>query len=237
MEITSVNNPLVKDALKLHQKKYRDMFNLFIVEGYHLFEEASKFDIIKYIFTTDKSIKGDNVFYVTNQVLTKLAKTKSPQKVLCVCHKLKNKDITNKVLILAGIQDPGNLGTLLRSALAFEFNTVILDNTVDLYNDKVIRGTQGAMFYLNILEMKAVDFINEYPEYIVYGTALDGIPLEKIRIQKELAIILGNEGQGLTSKILNKTTNNITIRTNDVDSLNVGVAGSIIMHYVSRLPF
>ena len=79
MEITSVNNPLVKDTVKLQQKKYRDMFNLFVVEGYHLFEEASKFDVIKYVFTTDRSIKGDNVHYVTNQVLAKLTKTKAPQ--------------------------------------------------------------------------------------------------------------------------------------------------------------
>ncbi len=234
MEITSVNNPLVKDAVKLQQKKYRDMFSLFVVEGYHLFEEAKKFDIIKYIFTTDRSIQGDNVHYVTNQVLVKLTKTKTPQKVVCICHKIKKEEISDKVLILERIQDPGNLGTLLRSALAFNFKTVVLDNTVDLYNDKVIRGTQGAMFYLNIIEMKASDFIKENPEFKVYGTALNGDKLESIKPSKKMAVILGNEGQGVTSNLLEETYQNITIKTSGVESLNVGVAGSIIMHYLNN---
>lgn len=235
MNITSVNNPLIKDAVKLQQKKYRDMFNLFIVEGYHLYEEASKFGIIKSIFTIDTTIKGKNVYYVTNQVLTKLTKTKSPQGVLCVCHKINNEEITNKVLILENIQDPGNLGTLLRSALAFDFKTIILDNTVDLYNDKVIRSTQGAIFYLNIIEMKAIDFISNNLEYVVYGSSLNGMPLESIKPHKNIAIILGNEGQGITKELLGKTDKNITIKTCDVDSLNVGVAGSIIMHYINNI--
>ena len=235
MDITSVNNPLVKDAVKLKQKKYRDMFNLFIVEGYHLYEEASKFDIIKYIFTTDKSIQGENVYYVTNQVLIKIAQTKTPQKVLCVCHKIKKEELSEKVLILEGIQDPGNLGTLLRSALAFNFKTVVLDNTVDLYNDKVVRSTQGAMFYLNIINDKALDFINDHPEYTVYGTSMNGTSLDSVKLQKNIAVVLGNEGAGVSKELLNKTFQNITIKTSDVESLNVGVAGSIIMHYLYNI--
>lgn len=235
MEITSVNNPLVKDTVKLHQKKYRDQLDLFIIEGYHLFEEASKFDVIKHVFTTDRSITGKNVVYVTDIVLAKLAKTKSPQKVLCVCHKLNNNEISDKVLILEGLQDPGNLGTLLRSALAFGFKTVILDNTVNLYNDKVIRSTQGAMFNLNIIEMSAIDFIDNHLDYIIYGTSFNGVVLDTVMPSKQVAIILGNEGQGVSTKLLNKTYQNITIRTNDVESLNVGVAGSIIMHYLNNI--
>ena len=235
MEITSVNNQLVKDTVKLHQKKYRDLLKLFIVEGYHLYEEANKFNIIKHVFTTDQEIKGDNVIYVTKQILIKLAKTKTPQKVLCVCHKVKKEDLTNKVLILESIQDPGNLGTLLRSALAFNFKTIILDNTVDLYNDKVIRSTQGAMFYLNIINMKALDFINLHQEYRIYGTSLNGIELTSIAPSKKLALILGNEGQGVTKELLSKTSDNITIKTSSVESLNVGVAGSIIMHYLNNI--
>lgn len=234
MEITSVNNSLIKDTVKLHQKKYRDQLGLFIVEGYHLYEEASKFNVIKHIFTTDRELVGNNVIYVTEIVLAKLAKTKSPQKVLCVCHKLNNDEISNKVLILEGLQDPGNLGTLLRSALAFDFKTVILDNTVDLYNDKVIRSTQGAMFNLNIVEMKALDFIENHQEYKVYGTSINGTPLESINHNNKIAIILGNEGQGLSKGLLSKTIDNITIKTSDVESLNVGVAGSIIMHFVNN---
>ena len=234
MEITSVHNPLVKDALKLHQRKYREMFNLFIAEGYHLYEEAKKHDIIKYIFTTDKTIIGNNVHYVNDQILSKLTKTNSPQKILCVCHKLKREEISNKVLILEGIQDPGNLGTLIRSALAFNFTTVILDNTVDLYNDKVIRATQGAMFYLNIIKMNTVDFMKENPKHKAYGTALRGEFLSDILFDEYIALILGNEGFGISKELLSKTYKNITIKTSSVESLNVGVAGSIIMHYINN---
>jgi len=181
------------------------------------------------------TIKGDNVYYVTNQVLAKLTKTKTPQKVLCVCRKVLKEELTNQVLILEGIQDPGNLGTLLRSALAFNFKTVILDNTVDLYNDKVVRSTQGAMFYLNIINMKALDFIKDHPEYTIYGTALNGASLDSILPQKNIVIVLGNEGAGVSKELLNITSQNITIKTSDVESLNVGVAGSIIMHYLNNI--
>ncbi len=235
MEITSIHNNLIKDAVKLHQKKYRDMFDLFLIEGQHLFEEAIKFDIIKYIFTVDRSITGDNVHYVTNQIIEKISKTKTPQKIICVCHKIKKEEILNRVLILNEIQDPGNLGTLLRSALAFGFKTVVLDNSVDVYNDKVIRSTQGTMFNLNLIEMKTLDFIDKFPDYIVYGTALKGISLDQIEISEKIAIILGNEGNGIKQEILAKTKKNISIKTSDVNSLNVGVAGSIILHHINNI--
>ena len=234
MEITSVNNSLVKDTVKLHQKKYRDMLSLFIIEGYHLYEEASNHDIIKYIFTKDRTIKGDNVHYVTTQVLAKMAKTKAPQDVLCVCNKLKNIDLADKVLVLEGIQDPGNLGTLLRSALAFSFKTIILDNTVDIYNDKVIRATQGAIFNLSFLEMKTIEFIENNPDYEVYGTSMNGEELSTVKPSKKIAVVLGNEGQGVSKELLGKTYKNITIKTTEVESLNVGVAGSIIMYYLNN---
>ncbi len=234
MEIASVNNSLVKEAVKLHLKKYRDSSGLFLIEGYHLYEEASKFGNIEHIFTIDKSIKGDNVHYVTEIILEKIAKTKTPQKVICVCHKIKKEKITERVLILEGIQDPGNLGTLMRSALAFDFKTIILDNTVDMYNDKVIRSTQGAMFNLNIIEMKTLDFIKNYPLYSVYGTSVNCLSLNVIKQNKYVGIILGNEGQGVSEKLLLKTVGNVWIKTSTVESLNVGVAGSIIMHHVNN---
>ena len=155
MEITSVNNQLIRDMAKLHQKKYRDELGLFLIEGFHLYEEALKMDVIKTIFTTDDIIQGHNVIHVSQSVLEKLAKTNNPQKIICVCEKFKRENVYDRVLILEGIQDPGNLGTLLRSALAFDFKTIILDKTVDIYNDKVIRSTQGAMFKLNFWTFKS----------------------------------------------------------------------------------
>ncbi len=232
MTITSINNKLIKDIVKLHQKKHRDSTNHFLMEGYHLYEEAQSYGTIKYVFTTDDSIKGENVVYVTEQVLEKLAQTKSPQGVLVVCEKLKEKKLTDRVLILNKVQDPGNVGTLLRSALGFGFNTVVLDNTCDLYNDKVLRSAQGNIFRLNIVFSDTVKFMESHPEYLYYGTAMNGEDINFIT-GKKLALILGNEGSGVSKDILSKTHKNISIKTS-VESLNVGVAGSIIMHHIKR---
>jgi len=231
MIITSINNQIVKDTVKLHQKKYRDEQSLFLMEGYHLYEEALKHGIIKTIFTTDENIQGHNVIHVSQQVLEKISQMKSTQGVLVVCAKIKKNEITDRVLILEKIQDPGNLGTLLRSALGFDFKTVILDNTCDLYNDKVIRSTQGNLFKLNIIEMNTIDFMNEHNEYTYYGTEMNGESLTTINKDNKIAIILGNEGNGVSKEVLSKTSKNISIKTN-IESLNVGVAGSIIMHHI-----
>lgn len=234
MVITSVNNQLIRDMSKLHQKKHRDDLGLFLIEGYHLYEEALKMDVIKTIFTTDEIMQGHNVIHVSQSVLEKLAKTNNPQKIVCVCEKLKREKVYDKVLILEEVQDPGNLGTLLRSALAFNFKTVVLDNTVDIYNDKVIRSTQGAMFKLNFIEMNTLDFMSLHRDYEYIGTSLKGDSLETIGDPKKIALILGNEGNGVSLDVLKNINKNITIKINEVESLNVGVAGSIIMHHVNR---
>lgn len=233
MEITSVNNQLIKDMAKLHQRKYRDDLGLFLIEGYHLYEEALKMDVIKTVFTTDDIIQGHNVIHVSQSVLEKLTKTNNPSKIVCACHKITKEEVCDRVLILEGIQDPGNLGTLLRSALAFGFKTVILDNTVDIYNSKVIRSTQGAMFKLNFIKMNTLDFMILHRDFEYLGTSLKGEPLTSIKASKRVAVILGNEGNGLSLDILKKTNKNITIDINEVESLNVGVAGSIIMYHIN----
>ncbi len=235
MRITSTNNQLIKDTAKLHKKKYRDSSGTFLVEGYHLYEEAKKVGNIERVFTTDDSIKGDEVIYVTDKVLEKLAQAQSVQGVLTVCKKIYSEDLSNKILILEKLQDPGNLGTLMRSALAFGFNTIVLDNTVDIYNDKVLRSTQGAIFKLNIIERDTLTFMKEHPNYIYYGTMMHGMDISEIEHDEYIALILGNEGSGLSTSVLENTDKNITIEMKETESLNVGVAGSILMHQVMRI--
>lgn len=232
MKITSVNNLLIKETTKLHKKKHRDSTNLFLMEGYHLYEEAIKYGKVKHVFTTDETIVGDNVIYVSQPVLEKLSQTKKPQGVLVVCEKLLPGKPTSNVLILDNVQDPGNVGTLLRSALGFGFDTVVLDNTADLYNDKVLRSTQGNIFRLNIIFEQTITFMSKHPNYTYYGTAMNGVDIDCVS-GSNIALILGNEGSGVSKEVLDKTKANISIKTN-VESLNVGVAGSIIMHHVNR---
>lgn len=232
MNISSVQNPLIKQMAKLHQKKYRDEMNLFIVEGYHLYEEALQVGNVKQVFTTDESIIGDHVVYVSYSVLQKLTQTKEPQPILTVCHKLKPRPVAGNILLLDHIQDPGNVGTLLRSALAFGFTTVVLDQTADVYNDKVLRSTQGAIFKLNIIETDIELFMGEHPDYIYYGTEMFGTPLPLIKPFGLIGLILGNEGSGVNKELLSRTHKNITIPMQETESLNVGVAGSIIMYHL-----
>jgi TrmH family RNA methyltransferase len=234
MEITSTKNQLVKDITKLHQKKYRDQQNLFLIEGYHLLEEAKKHTNIQTIFTTDKSIVGNNVIYVNDAVMQKVADTKHPQGVICVCEKLLPKKPKERVLILENVQDPGNVGTLLRSALAFGFDTVVLDGGADLYNDKVIRSTQGALFQLNIVQESTLSFMNMYPNFQYIGTSLEGSALAHNTFKNNIAVIVGNEGSGISKEVLSKTDINVKIPIQNIDSLNVGVAGSILMYEIKN---
>jgi TrmH family RNA methyltransferase len=139
--------------------------------------------------------------------------------------------------MLDRIQDPGNFGTLLRSALAFGFDTIVYEDSVDPFNSKVLRSTQGAIFRLNLIEAKLADFIDGHPDYQYYGTALkNAVSLTTIpRQDKKIAVILGNEGSGVRPEILSKTAADIFIDIEQVESLNVAIAGSIIMHHLRRL--
>ena len=236
--ITSVSNEKIKHLLNLQKRKFRDEFNEFIIEGLHLVEEAIKQGIVKTIYSNLSSYESfDNVEMVNDIVMNKISEVMEPQGVIAICSKPVVSHIGERLLMLDHIQDPGNFGTLLRSALAFGFETVIYENSVDPYNAKVIRSTQGALFQLNLIESDLLQFIDENPEYIYYGTSLkDAFSLTTVpRKDAKIAIILGNEGAGVRQELLNKTSLNIFIDIDTVESLNVAVAGSIIMYHLRRL--
>lgn len=226
--INSVQNEKIKNYAKLNEKKYRDEENLFIAEGFHLVEEAKKYGIVKEVLTTNPNIEGT---LVSEEVMKKLTNQKSVVEVCAVCHKLDKKEITNKILILDIIQDPGNVGTLIRSAVAFGFDTIVMENSADIYSSKVLRATQGAIFKLNIINTNIIDFIKKLKDYKIYGTSLkNGVPLKQIEKSQKLAIILGNEGNGVRDELLDITDKNIFIEITNMESLNVGVAGAILMY-------
>ena len=140
MKITSINNPKVAYWAKLKMKKYRDVEHLFIVESENLVNEALKKGIVKEIITTeDKEYKVDT-YNVTPEIMAKISSLVTPNKVMAVCNFILPDDIKGNVLLLDHIQDPGNLGTIIRSSVAFNFPTIVCsEDTVDAYNDKVIR--------------------------------------------------------------------------------------------------
>lgn len=234
MRIESLQNKKVKELVKLYQnKKYRDEENLFIIEGYHMVKEAYDAKLLKEVYSLDEiDFDFDNVTLISKEILAKVTDVVTPQGIIGVCNKKTNFNLSNRVLLLDNIQDPGNLGTLIRSAVGFGFSSIILDDCVDVYNPKVIRSTQGAIFKVDIKKESIIDFIKNNVDYVVYGTSLqNGVNLSSVEDNiDKLGIILGNEGNGVRKEILDITNKNIFIEINNLESLNVGVAGSIIMY-------
>lgn len=237
MIYSSTKNEFIKSIKKLQDKKYRDSTGTFLVEGEHLVTEAIKNNCVKYIITAENYEFKTNIkqIKVTNNVSNYISSLDNPQPIMAVCEKLKNDRLDNKILILDDIQDPGNLGTIIRSCIAFGFNTLVVsENTVDIYNSKVIRASQGMIFSINIIVADLETFINDLKmqEYCVIGTdVLNGKSISNFKNFKKSAIIMGNEGRGLSKKIRNLCDEFIYIPISDnCESLNVGVAASIIMY-------
>ena len=239
MLYTSTDNKYIKHIKKLNQKKYRDEYNEFLIEGEHLVLEAYKHRLLKELILEEESnFKLDvNTNYVSSNVLKYISELDNPSKIIGICSKLKEKDIGNKIVILDGIQDPGNLGTIIRSSVAFNIDTIVLSkDCVDLFNSKVIRATQGMIFNINIIERDIKEFISGLNGYKVYGTKVNGgKSLKLLEKVEKFAIIMGNEGQGVKSDILDMCSDYIYIDMNkSCESLNVGVATSIILYELDK---
>ena len=238
--IESINNEQIKEIRKLNDKKYRDESNLFLVEGDHLVKEAYKAGVLKKLILTEDTYDFDvEKLLVTDKVIKSISELNNT-KVIGVCSKLStNLDLSKNVLILDGVQDPGNLGTIIRSCVAFNINNLVLSETsVDLYNSKVIRSTQGMIFNINIIRddlKNTIKFLKDN-DYIIYGTNVNnGIDVKDVKKDKKYAIILGNEGNGISNKINALVDKNIYIKMNEkCESLNVAVSGSIILYELSK---
>ena len=242
MVITSVNNEYIKKLCKLKEKKYRDIENKFLVEGYHLVMEAYNAKLLDSVVLLEGEkvpIYDIDITYVSNEVMKKLSDVVSGSHIIGIVRKKEDKMVGDRILILDDIQDPGNLGTMIRSAKAFGFDTIILSkNSVDLYNPKVVRSTQGMMFYVNIMVRDLGCFINNLKEdnYVIYGSDVrDGINVREEDIPSKLAIVIGNEGNGISDEVSKLCDKNLYIKMSDeVESLNAGVAASILMYEVDN---
>ncbi len=238
--ITSLNNEKIKIYLKLKNKKYRDQEKLFLIEGEHLVKEALKNHVLVDLLVMEDTDIDFNYKIVSKEIITKLSSLESIPKMIGVCKFLDRKDITgNKVLLLDNIQDPGNLGTIIRSSLAFNFKDIVLSlNSVDLYNEKVIRATQGMLFKVNIMRSDLTGVINDLKkkDYLILGTNVrDGIDAKDIKNNK-IGLIMGNEGQGVSPEISMLCDKNLYIKmNNEVESLNVAVATSILEYELGEL--
>lgn len=240
MVITSVNNNKIKDINKLKDKKYRDSSNSFLVEGEHLVIEAYREDLIKELIVLDDSdfiLDGIPIIKVSSEVMKKLSSMDSYPSVIGVANKIKEKELGDSILMLDDIQDPGNLGTIIRSSAAFGIDTIVVSpKTVDIYNIKVLRATQGMLFHINIIVRELDSFITKLKQdnYKIYGTKVDkGVNIKDISINNKYALVMGNEGKGISDNVSKLCDEYLYIKMNDnVESLNVGVATSILLYEI-----
>lgn len=233
MLITSLENPKIKYLSKLDNSRFRKKEAKFIVEGKHLVDEARKANLLIEAYST---IEKEGYITVTEAIMKKISKTDTTVSEIGLCNMKNDTTLSSKILLLDGIQDPGNMGALMRSAKAFGFDTIILgDGSVDIYNDKVIRSSQGAIFKLSFIQANIKDFILNHKEYKIYGTnVINGIPMEEVLESDKFGIVLGNEGNGISPIVNEVIEKNIYIPMFNTESLNVSVAGGILMYHFRK---
>jgi RNA methyltransferase, TrmH family len=248
--IESPKNNKIKEWKKLFTKKGREEFKKFLLEGPHLIDEALKKKIhITDIIVSDGyqlpeiwDLTNINTWFVSERVMKELANTQQPQGIIAVSPLLNSQleiNTNGKYVLLDGVQDPGNLGTIIRTADSAGFDGVILgEGTVDLYNSKVIRSTQGSLFHLPVVTGDLGEWLEilNQKKIPVFGTALKGATsFYEVEREEGLAIILGNEGNGVQPKFLNQTTQNVYIPIyGQAESLNVAIAAGILFYGLAK---
>ncbi len=236
--IKSTENSKVKIWSKLQQKKYRDRYKLFIVQERHLIEEALKADCIDTLIVREgiENIFDFDCVYVSEPIMRKLSVNVSLNDYIAVCRMIDYKvDDYKKAIILEKVQDPGNVGTIIRTACSFGYEIVFLTtDSCDLYNEKTIQASQGAFFHIPVIRDSIENIISKVKEKgcRVIAADLDNSNyLTKSKKTDKVAIMLGNEGQGLSEKALLAADERVKIEMKNFESLNVAIAAAIIMYY------
>lgn len=244
MVITSLDNDKVKYYYKLQKKKYRDLNNEFVVEGEHLVLEAYKAGVLKEILILEEEVLPIEVpqIEVSKEVLKKITSLNTPPKMIGLCEKKIDTTIGKRILILDEIQDPGNMGTIIRSTVAFNIDTIVIgDGCVDVYSPKVIRATQGMIFHVPIVFYsidKLIPILKKlnikvYATNVKYGEEVKNLTKKE---KETFALIIGNEGNGVNPKYLEMSDKFIYIPMNEVvESLNVAIATSIILYEMDEV--
>ena len=244
--ITSINNNLIKEFAKLKEKKYRIQKGEFLIEGDHLINEAYNANSLKILLSSNDDIlnKYDKCekYKVSEDVIKKLSQTTSPQGLVGICD-IKDTSVDYKkyqhILILDDVKDPGNIGTLIRTSLAFDIDLIVMSNdSCDIYNDKVVRASQGAIFNIDIVYKDLKDEIKLMKEsnIKIISTSLSAtIDVKDIKKMDKYAIILGNEAKGVSEDIQKMADINVIIPiSKKMESLNVAIAGAIMMYEVRK---
>lgn len=255
--ITSKDNEIIKNIKKLKEKKYRDIENKFIVEGIKMVEEAiiEKADIDKIVVCEDcindgqfsqeflYEIAKNNCIYVSKKVFDTLTDVTNPQGILAIINKKNSENIINYdedvIIVLDGIQDPGNLGTIIRTVDSCNLGQIILsEKTADPYNLKVVRSTMGAIYRVNLIRsydiVQTLNTIKEHKFKIVTTNLNTDTTIYNIDYKKKV-IVIGNEANGVSEEVTNISDVKVKIpMLGKTESLNAAVATGIILYEYVR---
>ena len=241
--IKSLANDKIKRIAKLQDKKNRYQEKLFLIEGYHLIEEANNLDLLKIVISDDsKVLESFNCekILVDNAIIKKLSTTQTPQNIIGVVEMFE-KPFSNsdKYLLLDGVNDPGNLGTIIRTSLALGIDNIYMcNNTVDLYNEKVLRSTQGAIFKANIKKCDLRDAFQNLKEKQVkiVSSCLDtDTYINQLPKLDKFCLVIGNEANGIS--LTSKENADYLVKIpmdNKIESLNVAVASAILIYKLNN---
>lgn len=248
-KITSLQNPLVKKTAELKNKKARQKQHAFFLEGKRAIEEAltSGWCLEALFFTSE--YKTDNLtgtegqvpcYLVDEYIMEKMSATEHPQSIGAVVHQRQSSltELLNKegiILILDGVMDPGNLGTIIRTAdAAGAMGVIVLDASVDLFNPKVIRSTMGSIFHLPVITditNEALKTFCQREKIPLWATCLEGAEdYHAAQWPKKLALVMGNEARGVSEQVLSLSDKRLYIpMPGKAESLNVAIAAGILL--------
>lgn len=234
-KITSVTNQYIKSLYELKKNHEKKNQGLFLVDGIDFIEMANQENLLVCVLLLNEDKRFDNVeqIIVTEQILNKLSTNKTSQNMIGVCkYKVPSEIKANdKLLYLDGVQDPGNVGTLIRTALAFNYDGVILsEDSASLYNDKVISSTKGAIFKMNIYQGVSLNKLKDDGFDIVSTSLEKAVNYREYTKKENFVLVLGNEGQGVKKENLLLSDVIVKIPMDNIDSLNVAIAGGILMN-------
>jgi len=244
MEITSVNNDLVKETVKLQEKKHRDNTKKFLLEGYKAIEGAILSGIeIEHIFILKgKSFNFDEnkIIYTTEQVLKKISTTNTAPEIIAI-GKQKNFELSylktaKKVALFENINDLGNLGTILRTSAAVGLDAIILfGDTVDIYNPKCVRASVGNLWKTPVYNIKNIHLLKEYfsdfDRIATLPKLSDTVSLKDYKTKEKALVMFGAESTGLSEELKDFANTNLTIEMkNDVESLNLSISAGIVLY-------
>ena len=236
--ITSKQNAKIKYCLKLHQQSFREEEQKFLIEGEHLLEMALKANQVLEVYSIEeRNDLGDIPQYiVSDDVLRKIAFSTNPQGVVAVCKISKENEIkSDRILLLDGVSDPGNLGTILRTSLAFGYNDILLTKKCcSPYNEKAVQASQGAIFEVSLQKNFDLNKLHQNGYQIISTEIKGSIELEKVKPNQKHILVLGNESHGISQELLDISDLRVRIDINKIESLNVAIAGAIAMYHLSK---